>query len=72
MPPFIPLQKNRKPGDGEKVCPKCDGTGSVNTHACPVCHHSGVVPKDWKQGDGPVPPGATGKRPLPAGGGSDT
>jgi hypothetical protein len=54
MPPFVPIQKHRSPGDGEKACPTCSGTGSVDTHICKTCHHSGVVPESWKQGDGPV------------------
>jgi hypothetical protein len=60
MPPasFVPIQKHREPGDGEKTCPPCTGTGSIDTHVCKTCHGSGVVPEDWKPGDGPVrPPG---------------
>jgi DnaJ-class molecular chaperone len=55
MPPFVKIQKNRKPKAGEKVCPPCSGTGRVDTHVCPICHGAGVVPEAWKQGDGPVP-----------------
>jgi hypothetical protein len=54
MPPFVPIKKNRKPGDGEKACPPCNGMGSVNAHACSTCHGAGVVPSAWKQGDGPL------------------
>jgi hypothetical protein len=54
MPPFVPIQKNRSPGAGEKVCPTCDGSGNVDTHICKTCHHSGVVPSEWKAGDGPL------------------
>jgi DnaJ-class molecular chaperone len=56
-PPFVPFQKNRKPGASEKACPTCQGSGNVDTHVCKTCHHAGVVPKEWKQGDGPVKPG---------------
>lgn len=54
MPEFVPIQKHRNPGSKEKTCPPCMGTGSVDAHVCNVCHGSGAVPKDWKQGDGPV------------------
>lgn len=58
MPPFVPIQKRRTPGADEKTDPTCDGTGSVNAHVCRICHGAGVVPADWKSGDGPViPPG---------------
>jgi DnaJ-class molecular chaperone len=60
MPPFVPIQKKRSANDNEKSCPKCDGTGSFNTHVCPTCHGASVVPKDWKPGDGPVVPGNKG------------
>jgi DnaJ-class molecular chaperone len=54
MPPFVKIQKNRKPKDGEKSCPVCSGTGRVNTHVCATCHGAGAVPEAWKSGDGPV------------------
>jgi hypothetical protein len=67
--PFVKLQKHRKPGDGEKACPTCSGTGQVNTHACKTCHNAGVVPEAWKPGDGPViPPGTKKPAGGPAGG----
>jgi DnaJ-class molecular chaperone len=63
--PFVPFQQNRKPGESEKVCPTCQGSGSVDTHVCKTCHHAGVVPKEWKQGDGPVKPGNPVKMGTP-------
>jgi DnaJ-class molecular chaperone len=55
--PFVPIQKHRSPGAGEKACPPCSGTGSIDTHVCKTCHGAGAVPDDWKPGDGPVKPG---------------
>jgi hypothetical protein len=66
--PFVPFQKNRKPGAGEKTCPTCQGTGNVDTHACKTFHHAGVVPAEWKPGDGPVKPGNPVKMGTPPGG----
>jgi hypothetical protein len=54
MADFVPAQKRRDPGDGEKTDPTCGGTGRVDNHMCTICHGSGVVPEDWKPGDGPV------------------
>jgi DnaJ-class molecular chaperone len=51
---FVPIQKRRKPGPDEKADPTCSGTGRVDNHVCRICHGSGVVPQDWKPGDGPV------------------
>ena len=31
------------PGTGENVCPRCNGSGSVDGAACPVCEGSGIV-----------------------------
>jgi DnaJ-class molecular chaperone len=60
MPPFVPIQQKREPGAGEKACPPCSGTGSIDTHVCKTCHGAGAVPDDWKPGDGPVTPGNKG------------
>jgi hypothetical protein len=54
MPPFVPVQKNRKPGPSEKADPTCAGSGRVDNRICKICAGSGVVPKDWQPGDGPV------------------
>ena len=52
MPPFVKIQKQRKPGKGEKVDPKCQGSGRVDTHVCMTCHGSGVVPDKGKSNGG--------------------
>ena len=31
------------PGTGENVCPRCNGSGSVEGGTCPVCEGSGTV-----------------------------
>jgi len=46
MPPFVKIEKQRKPGPDEKVDPNCSGTGRVDAHVCPKCHGSGVVAKN--------------------------
>ena len=66
MPPFVPIKKQREPGDGEKKCPPCAGTGSMNTHACATCHGAGVVPESWKSGDGPIGSNKTTSQGTPA------
>jgi RecJ-like exonuclease len=52
MPPFKPIEKNRKPGPDEKTCPTCDGTGRVDNRACTTCNGSGVVPDKNGNGNG--------------------
>jgi hypothetical protein len=51
MPPFQKIEKQRKPGPDEKVDPNCSGTGRVDSHVCPKCHGSGVVPKNGSDSD---------------------
>jgi DnaJ-class molecular chaperone len=73
MPPFVKIQKNRKPKDGEKVCPPCSGTGRVNAHVCATCHGAGAVPEAWKPGDGPVKhPGSDDDNSMKGGSGGKT
>ncbi|GAA0656326.1 DnaJ-class molecular chaperone [Sphingomonas insulae] len=31
------------PGTGENVCPRCNGSGSLEGGTCPVCEGSGTV-----------------------------
>ena len=52
MPPFAKIEKQRKPGPGEKVDPNCSGTGRVDSHVCPDCHGSGVVKDPEASGNG--------------------
>ena len=54
MSTFVKIQTKRKPGENEKADPTCNGMGRVDAHVCRICHGSGVVPEDWKEGDGPV------------------
>lgn len=31
------------PGTGENLCPRCDGTGTVDGTECPACEGTGIV-----------------------------
>jgi hypothetical protein len=51
MPPFVKIEKQRKPGPGEKVDPACAGTGRVDGHVHVKCRGSGVIPDAKADGD---------------------
>jgi DnaJ-class molecular chaperone len=44
--PTPKIQQQRKPGDGEAPCDKCNGTGRVDAHVCTKCWGSGVMNED--------------------------